>query len=1125
MSNIRQWLEELILDQYADAFEENDIGVALIPSLDHDVLKDIGVSIAGHRLKILNAAKHQSDTFSQPAREAVQETSPGRIQEKSQVPGEAERRQLTVMFCDLVGSTSLSERLDPEDLRVLMAAYRKAAADVVARYDGHVAQYLGDGVMAYFGWPRAHEDDGERAVRAALDIVAAVKRVDAADPLQLRVGIATGPVVVGEGMDDDAEANKLAVGETPNLAARLQGQAGADEIVIAQGTHDLIRGAFDYDDLGAQNLKGIQDLVHAWRVKGASQAEGRFEAQSVGGLTSFVGRETEIAMLLDRWAQAKDGEGQVVLLEGEPGIGKSRLTQVLRERLADQPHIRLRYQCSPYYANSAFYPIIDQMERAAGFAREDSNDAKLDKLETVLAQSAEDVSIVAPLISAMLSLPIDRYPPLNLSPQRQKDDIIAALAAQVIALSEQQPLLMLFEDAHWCDPTTLETMTAVIGQIEAAPVLLVITYRPEFDPPWTGHGHVVAQSLSRLGKRQGADLVARVTGGKALPDEVLEQIIAKTDGIPLFVEELTKTVLEAGYLKDTGNHYELDGPLPPLAIPSTLQDSLMARLDRLSPVKEVAQTGACIGREFSYELLAAVSPLRDNELQDALQQLVNSELIFRRGSPPESIYSFKHALVQDSAYETLLRSRRQQLHQTIASVLREQFAEQVRTEPALLARHLTEAGLYEKAIPTWHQAGQAAFLASSYAEAIANIKTALDLLQHIDNEAKCGQMEVGLQTLLGLSYQNSVGFGAPETGKAMARAGELLDHAGSMAEKVSILSVTAGNHWLAGDVSAAAMYYERAFEVAKESEDADLVTLSKGLYGAILLHVGRGLEGARLISEMLAAYDRSRHRDLAIQLLGMDIEASVLVWFGWTLTQLGDFDQAREVAKRGVDVAKAGGHPFTIAQTLSIAALTYNLMGDYKSGFATADEGVKFSEEQGILFWLAISLLVRGFARGRDNDLENGLHDMERGRGLAADVGSTYTVVWSYAATAELLMLTNRFDDADQYLQLDIQKIELAVGTEAVPNFLRLKADLEVARHGVDSQGAESSLRQGLEISRETRYRYNELRTAISLARFWQVRGDIDEARDLLTGVLAGFNEGLDTEYMKEAQSVLASLR
>ena len=665
MSDIRQWLEELGLSQYADAFEENDVDLEAVRHLTETQFERLGVSI-GHTVKIKNMATAASQSADETKAFEHKQHEPER---PPRLAPEAERRQLTVMFCDLVGSTALSEKLDPEDLRGVIDAYRKVAGDVVERYQGHVAQYLGDGVMVYFGWPNAHEDDAGRAVRAGLDIVDAVAGLEVPERLAVRIGIATGLVVVGEsGADEGADA-KLAVGETPNIAARIQGLAEPGTVVIAQSTRRLLGGAFALDDLGTHEAKGVSGGLRFHRVLGAAETESRFEASHGSALTPLVGRESEISLLLDRWDQAREGEGQVVLLSGEAGIGKSRVTQVLRERVADEPHTRLRYQCSPYYTNSAFYPVILQLERAAGFNRDDAPETKLDKLEAALAQGASDVPAVAPLFAAMLSLPVDRYPTLDLSPQRQKEKTIAALADQVAGLAASQPVLMIFEDAHWIDPTTLETVGAVIEAIRDHPVLLVISFRPEFESPWGAHGHVTGLTLGRFGRKLGAAMVAKVTGGKALPEDVLDQIVAKADGVPLFVEELTKTVLEAGFLKEAESEYRLDGPLPPLAIPSTLQDSLMARLDRLSPVKEVAQIGACIGRKFSYELIAAISPLRDNELQDALGQLVDSGLIFQRGMAPDATYTFKHALVQDSAYESLLKSRRRHLHERIARSL------------------------------------------------------------------------------------------------------------------------------------------------------------------------------------------------------------------------------------------------------------------------------------------------------------------------------------------------------------------------------------------------------------------------------------------------------------------------
>ena len=541
---------------------------------------------------------------------------------------EAERRQLTVMFVDLVGSTALAGRLDPEEMGGLLRAYQNAVAGEVVRFEGYVAKFMGDGVLAYFGWPKAHEDAAERAVCAGLAIVAAVARltVPTGDNLAARVGIATGLVVVGDLSGAGAAREEAVVGETPNLAARLQELAAPGGVVIGPTTHSLVGGQFRYADLGVHRFKGLTAPIRAWRVRGRGRAEGRFEArQAAAGPTPLVGREREVALLLDRWQRAKDGAGQVVLLAGEPGIGKSRLIHSLRERLGGEPHTPLSHFCSPLHRTSPLHPIIGLLERAAGFARDDPPGRKLAKLEALLARGTEGVAAAAPLIAALLAIPAgDRYPPLNLSPQRQKERIFEALLGQLAGLAAEQPVLALYEDVYWSDPTTLELLDLVVERVQRLPALVLITFRPEFVPPWTGSPHITLLGLTRLGRGQGAALVERLTGGKALPAEVVDQIVARADGVPLFLEELTKVVLGSGLLTDEGDRYALAGPASPaVAVPATLHDSLMARLDRLAPAaKEVAQIGAAVGRDFPHELLAAVAPLPEEVLRDALDQLI-----------------------------------------------------------------------------------------------------------------------------------------------------------------------------------------------------------------------------------------------------------------------------------------------------------------------------------------------------------------------------------------------------------------------------------------------------------------------------------------------------------------------
>jgi class 3 adenylate cyclase len=614
----------------------------------------------------------------------------------------AERRQLTVMFCDLVNSTVLSARLDPEDMRDVLRVYHDGCASIVARFQGFVAKYMGDGVLVYFGYPHAHEDDAERAVHAGLALVEAIGAAALPLPgelkLQMRVGIATGLVVVGDLIGSGAAQEEAVVGETPNLAARLQGLATPNSVVIAADTRRLTGGLFEYRDLGAATLKGFANPVRAWQVVGPSTIESRFEALHPASTTTpLIGRDEELDLLMRRWQQVKDGDGRVVLLSGEPGIGKSRVTEAIEERLSREPHFRLRFFCSPHHGETALHPVASQLEHAAGFERDDNAERRLGKLEAILAPSTRNMKQATALLADLLSIGSDRYPPLNLDPQRRKEGTLEALFAQLAGLAAARPVLMVFEDVHWIDPISLELLELAVERISSLRVLLIMTFRPEFQSPWTGDAHVTTLALNRLGRQHGAELVKRLTGNKQLPSAILDQITAHADGVPLFVEELTKAVLESDLLRDAGDQYVLTGPVPPLAIPTTLHASLMARLDRLAPIREVAQIGAAIGREFSYELLAALVPLTESTLQEAVERLVRSELVFCRGRPPSATYTFKHALIRDAAYATLLRSRRQELHARIAQVLEDRFPETVELHPEILAHHWSQAGLVEKA--------------------------------------------------------------------------------------------------------------------------------------------------------------------------------------------------------------------------------------------------------------------------------------------------------------------------------------------------------------------------------------------------------------------------------------------
>ena len=772
--DVGTWLERLGLGQYERAFLDNDVDAEVLPELVAEDLAGLGVASIGHRRKLLAAIA--------ALRAEVSPLQGPRTGQQPAAVREAERRQLTVMFADLVGSTELASQLDPEEMREVLRAYQDAVTGEVARYEGHVAKLVGDGVLAYFGWPTAHEDEAERAVRAGLSVVAAVGRLAApgGGALAVRVGIATGLVVVGDLVGHGAAEQEAVFGETPNLAARMQAVAEPASVVVAPGTHRLAGDLFAYADLGTRRLKGFPEPVRAWRVIGPGQRVSRFEAREAAAVMPLLGREEELAFLLERWNRARSGHGQIVLLAGEPGIGKSRLLRALRDTLDPEPHMALRHQCSPYHTHTALHPVIEQLERAAGFEREEAAEARLAKLQTLLARGEPDMTRTVALLADLLGIEAgSRHSPPQLTARQQKKSTFAALLDQLVALAARSPLLVTLEDAHWIDPSTLELLDLAVDRVQDVPVLMVITYRPEFIPPWLGRPHVGSLTLRRLGRQLSAAMVGSVAGGQSLPTAVIDQIVAKTDGVPLFVEELTKAVLESGLL--LGDDYRDPVVRLPLVlpIPDTLQDSLMARLDRLAPVKEVAQLAACIGREFDHALLAAVAPLGGKELATALDRLVEAELVFRHGAPPNATYTFKHALVQDAACQSLLKSRRQQHHGRIAAVLEERFPHMVESQPEVVARHCAEAGLIEKAADYRHKAAQVAMRRSAMAEAVAQVRHGLVLLSALPASPARTQKEIDLQLDLGHALTTLKGLAAPDTGAAYGRARELCRELGA----------------------------------------------------------------------------------------------------------------------------------------------------------------------------------------------------------------------------------------------------------------------------------------------------------------------------------------------------------
>jgi len=838
---------------------------------------------------------------------------------------EAERRQLTVLFCDLVGSTALSAQLDPEDLREVVRAYQTTCAEVIQRFDGYIAQYLGDGLLVYFGYPQAHEDDAQRAIQASLGMLTAMQALhtrveqDKGIRLAVRLGIHTGLVVVGD-MGSAGRHEQLALGETPNIAARLQELAAPDTVVMSEATAQLVQGYFVCQALGAQALKGLTQPLMVYRVLHESGAQTRLDVAATRGLTRLVGREQEVGLLAERWERAAEGMGQVVVLTGEAGIGKSRLVQVLRNQIVGPAATCIECRCSPHTQHSALYPVIAHLERALAFARHDTPADKLLKLESALTSYTVPLADLVPLFAALLSLlPPAHSPPLTRTPQRQRQKTLEALLTWLWQETDKHPVLCIVEDLHWVDPSTLEFLNLLADQSSTARILVLLTCRPEFTPPWPSRPHLTSLTLTRLPRPQVEHMVASLAGAKALPRDVMQQVVAKTDGIPLFVEELTKTVLESGLLREHAGHYELTGPLPALAIPATLQDSLMARLDRLSAVKTVAQLGATLGRQFAYDLLQAVSPLDEDTLQQGLRQLVEAELLYQRGTPPRATYMFKHALIQDAAYQSLLRSTRQHYHQRIVQVLEAQFAEIVETQPELLAHHCTEAGFSAQAVPYWQRAGERAVAHSAYVEAIAHLTQGLAILKTLPDTPERAQHELILQTILGPALMATKGYGAPEVEHAYTRARELCRQVGETPQLFRVLWGLQRFYLLRAELQTAYELGEQLLKLSQHQQAPSHLLEAHRALGHPFFFLGKLIPSREHFEQGLTLYTPQQYHSHAL-LYGRDPSVDLLSYAALVLWLLGYPSQALQRIHAALSAAQELSHPFSLAQALLWAA-------------------------------------------------------------------------------------------------------------------------------------------------------------------------------------------------------------
>jgi class 3 adenylate cyclase/tetratricopeptide (TPR) repeat protein len=1034
---------------------------------------------------------------------------------------EGERRQVTVLICDLVDSTALSARLDPEDMREVIAAYHRCCAEAIAQNGGFVAKYMGDGVLAYFGYPQAHEDDAERAVRGALALIEAVRKLCTGHDakLQVRIGVATGVVVIAEDL-----AERTAVGETPNLAARLQALAEPGRAVISQSTRRLIGGLFEYRDLGAVALKGFAEPVSAYQVLRISRVASRFHARRDAKLTPLVGREEELALLQRRWRQARAGDGRVVLISGEPGIGKSRLAVALQDMLASEPHARLHFYCSPHHTESALYPMINQLERSAGFERTDAPAERLAKLEAVLGQSPEAREKLA-LFADLLSLPSDgRYRLPEMSPQKRKDRTLAAFVQQLQSLAAQQPALMILEDAHWIDPTTLELLEMAIEEVARLPVLLVVTHRPEFQPPSIGQAHVTLLTLNRLGPRERMALVEQVVGDKALSDELAAEIAERADGIPLFVEELTKAVLEAGGGEGEAKQIISAAPRPRLVVPATLQASLMARLDRLGPAaKEIAQIGAAIGREFSYPLLAAVAQQPDAALHSALDRFSDAGLIFSRGVVPEATFLFKHALVRDAAYGTLLRRQRQQLHGRIAAVLEREFPALVKTQPELLAHHCAEAGLAERAIECYLAAAKRAIAASSNNEAIGHLTKGLALVELLP-AAMRRSGELRLRFTMSEPLIQLKGYGAPEVEAGFARSRELCLELGDSPELFHSLYGLWGYHLLRARLTAASELSAELLALGPRLDDSHL-RLAAHHTATVTAYWTGCLTSVPQHSDLeLQLYNPERQRGR--RTVASDAVIDSLGHCAFALWALGFPDRACDKSATALALARRVNNPFGLCAAMNWHAYLHYFRREPARAAESLGVLSAVAREHGFAFWslsadiwqVWYEICVMGERRA------DGIDRFRRAHAGMRMLGADLAYSPNVPMLVDCLAAEGRIEEAAEALVdalADIARMGQAV---LEPQLLCLLGDMLRRQDGAALDRAEGAYRQAIDVARRQGARMWELRAATALAQLWQDCGKGGEARTLLAPISEWFSEGFDTRDLQDARGLLARL-
>jgi class 3 adenylate cyclase/predicted ATPase len=1116
-TDLAEWLGRHGLDQYAQTFAENNIEFSVLPDLTENDLKKLGVSL-GHRKKLLKAiealtaARQPTGTTSAVLNVTV--ASPPLVQ-----PREAEFRQITVMFCDLVGSTQLSEKLDLEDLQKLLDAYRGECSTAIRRYGGEVARYFGDGVMAFFGWPRAHEDDAVRAIHAALEIVSGVTKIPGPVTLTCRVGVCSGRVVVGE-IGDSGTWSMDAVGETPNIAARLQTLAAANTVLLSESTRRLLSAAFDFQDLGLQELKGVTEPLHVYRVLSAKNIASRFEAAHAGSLTPLIGRSTELSLLLDRWQKVKEGDGQVIFLSGIPGVGKSRLLHELKSHIQQEPHVLLHHQCSPYHSQSAFFPVIEQIQHAAQLTAREADADKIAKLKAYLPRSTDSSIEPVVLIAKLLSIPAENHPELSgLTPQQIKNRTISTLVDMILAFSAQGPTLCIFEDAHWLDPSTLELLELIISRINHARVLLIVSCRPEFSPAWITHANTTLYSLTRLSQTEVKAMIRDLLRGGSMPQTVLDQIIEKADGVPLFIEELTNSILSAP-LRGT---FERTAQPASLRVPETLSDALMERLDRVAPSRRLAQIAAVIGREFSYDLLSAASQIDEDDMQSALSLLEQADIIYRVGISPFVRFAFKHVLLRDAIYDTLLRSKRQQIHADIAAILEHDFPELAENQPEVLAYHYQEAGNHQLAIRCWLESGQRALAHSANVEAIANFRKALQLLNALPETPEQTKQEIDIQLALGIPLIAVQGYASAETREAFSRARILCLRLGDIPEYFQALFGLWGHSWMGGKNDDALRMADEFLSRSRALSDPVLQMVAHRVMGSTLLTIGDFQSSANHFEETIRL-SISKGKQPLYNLYVVEPQAASLLLLSWDLWFLGYPDQSLSRVSEALALGQDLGHPYTVAFAHYMTSVVHLLRGDAARALESAEKSFEMSQEQRFSLYVILSRISRGRAIGDLGRLEEAQVEIALGIDEARRNGVGFMLPMMDSWLADVHAKTGENEYALSIVERALTNIDDATGRSWEAELHRQRAQFLLALNPSKVRDAESHLKKSIEVARGQGAKSLELRAATNLAELWRTQGRPDEARALLEPICRWFDEGAETADLRRARDTQSAL-